>query len=71
MLVFAELSGVGQYNLVNMYYGDRWRIHRKLTHQGVGLQAVRKYRGFQNNESRLMAYDMLRDPERYVTHMER
>lgn len=71
MLVFAELSGVGQYNLVNMYYGDRWRIHRKLTHQGVGLQQVRKYRGFQNNESRVMAYDMLRDSDRYVTHMER
>lgn len=71
MLVFAELSGIGQSNLVNMYYGDRWRVHRKLTHLGVGLQQVRKYRGFQNNESRVMAYDMLRDSERYVTHMER
>ncbi|KAI4729219.1 cytochrome P450 [Aureobasidium sp. EXF-10728] len=71
MLVFAELSGVGQYNLVNMHYGDRWRVHRKLTHQGVGLQQVRKYRGFQNNESRVMAYEMLRDPDRYVSHMER
>lgn len=71
MLVFAELTGIGQSNLVNMYYGDRWRVHRKLTHLGVGLQQVRKYRDFQNNESRVMAYDMLRDPERYVTHMER
>ncbi|KAI5272579.1 cytochrome P450 [Aureobasidium subglaciale] len=71
MLVFSELSGVGQYNLVNMYYGDRWRVHRKLTHQGVGLQQVRKYRGFQNSESQVMAYDILHDPERFVTHMER
>ncbi|KEQ81134.1 cytochrome P450 [Aureobasidium pullulans EXF-150] len=71
MLVFAELSGVGQYNLVNMRYGDRWRVHRKLTHQGVGLQQVRKYRGFQNNESQVMAYDILHDPKRFVTHMER
>lgn len=71
MLVFAELTGVGQSNLVNMYYGERWRVHRKLTHMGVGLQQVRKYRGFQNNESRVMAYEMLRDPRRYVTHMER
>lgn len=71
MLVFAELTGIGQSNLVNMYYGDRWRVHRKLTHMGVGLQQVRKYRDFQNNESRVMAYDTLRNPERYVTHMER
>jgi len=39
MVVFGEL-GTGQKNLVSMYYGDRWRIHRKLTHQGVGLQQV-------------------------------
>ena len=71
MLVFAELSGLGQSNMVNMYYGERWRIHRKLTHMGVGLQQVRKYRGFQNNESRVMAYEMLQKPEAYVAHMER
>jgi hypothetical protein len=40
MVVFGEL-GTGQSNLVTMYYGDRWRIHRKLTHLGVGLQQVR------------------------------
>jgi len=71
MLVFAELTGFGQENLVNMYYGDRWRVHRKLTHMGVGLQQVRKYRGFQNDESKVMAYDMLRTPANYVAHMER
>ncbi|KAJ5302937.1 hypothetical protein N7476_009736 [Penicillium atrosanguineum] len=51
MVVFSEL-GAGQSNLVNMYYGDRWRLHRKLTHMGVGLQQVRNYRGFQNDESK-------------------
>ena len=71
MLVFAELTGLGQSNLVNMYYGTRWRMQRKITHQGVGLQQVRRYRGFQNNESQIMAMDILHDPAEYVAHMER
>lgn len=39
MIVFGELS-TKQNNLVTMYYGDRWRVHRKITHIGVGLQQV-------------------------------
>ena len=81
MVVFAELTGMGQSpdphakvkgsNLVTMFYGDRWRVHRKLTHQGVGLQQVRRYRGFQNDESRVIAYELLRTPEKYASHFER
>ena len=46
MVVFAEL-GAGQNSLVNLYtftgeQRERWRIHRKLMHQGVGVQAVRR-----------------------------
>ncbi|KAF2867757.1 cytochrome P450 [Massariosphaeria phaeospora] len=75
MLVFAEL-GAGQNNLVNMYTTtqaerDRWRVQRKLTHQGVGIQQVKKYRDFQNDESKVVAYDMLTTPEEYVAHFER
>ncbi|KAI0005824.1 cytochrome P450 [Xylariaceae sp. FL0662B] len=75
MLVFAEL-GAGQDNLLNMYttsaaQRDRWRVHRKLIHHGVGIQAVRRYRQFQNNESRVVAHDLLRAPADYVKHFER
>ncbi|KAI1616855.1 cytochrome P450 [Exophiala viscosa] len=70
MVVFGELS-MGQSNLVSMYYGDRWRLHRKLTHMGVGLQHVRSYSGFQNNESKVVALDLAKDPEDYVMHFER
>lgn len=70
MVVFGEL-GTGQTNLVTMFYGDRWRLHRKLTHMGVGLQQVRGYRSFQNDESKVVAYDLLKSPERYVSHFER
>ncbi|KAK3721978.1 hypothetical protein LTR37_002794 [Vermiconidia calcicola] len=81
MVVFAELTNMGQSsdphakipgsNLVTMYYGDRWRVHRKLTHLGVGLQKVRNYRPFQNDESRIIAYELLRTPDKYAAHFER
>ncbi|KAH6675777.1 putative cytochrome P450 [Halenospora varia] len=70
MVVFGEL-GPGQTNLVSMYYGPRWRVHRKLTHAGVGLQQVRNYLGFQNDESRLVAYNLLSKPEDFEKHFER
>ncbi|TVY82967.1 Cytochrome P450 monooxygenase yanC [Lachnellula suecica] len=70
MVVFGEL-GTGQSNLVTMYYGARWRVHRKLTHLGVGLQQVRNYQGFQNDESKVVAYNLLRTPEKYEVHFER
>ncbi|KAJ0118558.1 hypothetical protein J7T55_012810 [Diaporthe amygdali] len=75
MLVFAEL-GAGQSNLVNQYTFEpeqraRWRLQRKLMHHAVGVQAVRKYRSFQNDESRLVALDLLNKPEDYVKYFER
>ena len=70
MLVFGVLS-MGQSNIVSMYYGDRWRVHRKLTHMGVGTQHVRTYSHFQDNESKVVALDLLTTPDDYVMHFER
>ncbi|KAL2138150.1 hypothetical protein VTI28DRAFT_7374 [Corynascus sepedonium] len=75
MVVFGEL-GSGQSNLVtmrirNQQERDHWRIHRKLMHVGVGVQSVRGYRDIQNNESKIVAYDFLREPKEYVKHLER
>jgi hypothetical protein len=75
MVVFADL-GSGQSNLVTMRIRNQeerehWRIHRKLMHIGVGVQSVRGYRDIQNNESKVVAYDFLRDPSEYVKHLER
>ena len=38
---------------------------------GVGLQHVRSYSGFQNNESQVVAMDLLNTPDKYVDHFER
>lgn len=75
MLVFAEL-GAGQNNLVNLItttqaQRERFRALRKITHQGVGIQQVKKYRDFQNDESKVVALDLLTTPENYVAHFER
>ncbi|KAK3492970.1 cytochrome P450 [Neurospora hispaniola] len=75
MVVFGEL-GTGQNNLVTMRIlnnndRDHWRIHRKLMHLGVGIQSARGYREIQNNESKVVALDYLREPKEYVKHLER
>ncbi|CAK7200471.1 hypothetical protein SEUCBS139899_003167 [Sporothrix eucalyptigena] len=75
MVVFGEL-GTGQSNLVTMRVRnnaerEHWRVHRKLMHLGVGVQAVRRYRDVQNNESKVVALDFLRTPAEYVKHLER
>ncbi|KAF1935186.1 cytochrome P450 [Clathrospora elynae] len=75
MLVFAEL-GAGQNNLVNLItttpaQRERFRALRKLTHQGVGIQQVKRFRDFQNDESKIVALDLLSTPENYVAHFER
>ncbi|KEZ41967.1 Podospora anserina S mat+ genomic DNA chromosome 4, supercontig 4 [Scedosporium apiospermum] len=75
MVVFGEL-GDGQYSLVtmktqNQQDRERWRGHRKLMHMAVGIQTVRKYRQDQNNESKIIALDFLREPKEYVKHLER
>ena len=70
MIVFGDL-GTGDWNLVTMKYSQRWREHRKITHMGVGMQQVKSYQKFQNDESKLVAYDLLTEPQNYVMHFER
>ncbi|MCJ1438484.1 hypothetical protein MMC27_007874 [Xylographa pallens] len=70
MVVFGELA-FDQESLVTQKYGDRFRVHRKLTHMGVGLQQVRNYQGIQSDENKVVLSDLLSDPGNYVLHLER
>ncbi|MCJ1318521.1 hypothetical protein MMC15_003851 [Xylographa vitiligo] len=70
MVVFGELA-FDQESLVTQKYGERFRVHRKLTHMGVGLQQVRNYQGIQSDENKVVLFDLLSDPENYVLHLER
>lgn len=40
-------------------------------HHAIGIQKVQKYRGYQNDESRIVACDLLKRPRGYVKHFER
>ena len=57
--------------ITNQAERERFRVQRKLMHQGVGIQQVKRYRDFQNDESKVVAYDLLTTPEDYVAHFER
>ncbi|KAK1846604.1 cytochrome p450 [Colletotrichum chrysophilum] len=57
-------------NQTNLVYGDKWRLHRRITHSAVGSQAVRGYRTFQGNESKILARDIL-DGNDFVFAIER
>lgn len=70
MVVFGDL-GSGQNSLVTMYYGERFRVHRKLSHMGFGQHLVKGYRDIQSDENKVVLQDLLKDPEPYVEHLER
>ncbi|KAK0126722.1 hypothetical protein ONS95_008303 [Cadophora gregata] len=70
MIVFGELA-FDQTSLVTMKYGERFRVHRKLTHMGIGLQQVRNYQKLQSDENKVVLRNLLTDSENYVAHFER
>jgi hypothetical protein len=59
----------GEWSLFDQ--ADSRRVHRKITHLGVGMQQVRSYRDVQNNEGKVAALELIKDPENYVMHFER
>ena len=70
MIVFGDLA-FDQEALVSMRYGDRFRVHRKLTHMGIGIQQVRGYQDLQGDENKVVLFDLLKEPENFVQHVER
>ncbi|KAF5849530.1 hypothetical protein GGP41_004971 [Bipolaris sorokiniana] len=75
MLMFGELMN-GQDNLIHKYtytneQRERFRVLRKITHHGVGIQQVQQYREFQDDENKVVVYDLLKTPELFASHFER
>lgn len=69
LVVLGDL--IGGHNMVTMPYGERWRLHRKLTHNVTGVHYMRAYRKFQDDESKVAALAMLTSPEHRDRHFER
>ncbi|KAI3533163.1 hypothetical protein CSPX01_12960 [Colletotrichum filicis] len=57
-------------NQTSLVYGDKWRLHRRITHTVVGSQAVRGYRTFQANESKILIRDIM-ETQQFVSAIER
>ncbi|KAJ5026886.1 cytochrome P450 [Bipolaris maydis] len=75
MLMFGELMNE-QDNLIHKYtytneQRERFRVLRKITHHGVGIQQVQQYREFQDDENMVVAYDILKTPELFASRFER
>ncbi|KAJ4176540.1 hypothetical protein NW755_014354 [Fusarium falciforme] len=71
MVMLGESRNASENDQAVLPYGDRWRYHRRLTHQAVGTQAVRAYRPFQDAEIKILLRDLLTAPDRYVKAIER
>ncbi|GME66493.1 Transcription factor [Neofusicoccum parvum] len=72
-VAMGDLVNATETNQTTLVYGDRWRLHRKLTsqHSVVGSHAVRNYRSFQSDEAKMLTLDLLDDPADYVMSIER
>lgn len=71
MVMLGDSRNATQYDQVCLPYGDRWRYHRRLTHNATGSQAVRSYRKFQDSEIRVLLRDLFLTPDQYVKAIER
>ncbi|KAH7884352.1 cytochrome P450 [Phlebopus sp. FC_14] len=63
-----QLFGLG-FNTVFMRYGDRWRLHRRLFHQALRLDAVPNYRPMQQRKSHSLLLNLLQEPESCFQHL--
>ncbi|EXJ76362.1 uncharacterized protein A1O5_00870 [Cladophialophora psammophila CBS 110553] len=70
-VVMGDMMNQTKENQVCQIYGDRWRLHRRLTHNVVGSQAVRAHRTFQGNESKVLLRDLMERPDDMVMSIER
>lgn len=71
MVMLGDSRSATDYDQVCLPHGDRWRYHRRLTHNATGSQAVRAYRKFQESEIRILLRDLVLTPDNYVKAIER
>ncbi|KAI1502340.1 cytochrome P450 [Biscogniauxia marginata] len=70
-VVFGEVTKQSKNNQILLPYNDHWRLQRKIMHIALNPQAIRPYRTFQADESRVLMRDLLMDPNNFAHHFER
>ncbi|KAK4495582.1 hypothetical protein PRZ48_012850 [Zasmidium cellare] len=71
MVCMGDLTNTTENNQVCLKYGEKWRVHRRLSHTAVGTQSLKEHRSFQSDESTLLLRDILLQPSDYVAAIER
>lgn len=69
--VTGKLFGLYDMNQAGLPYGDRWRLHRRLTHAATNASVVQQYQGFQADETRILVEDILDKPGEFMSSIER
>ncbi|KAG2367962.1 cytochrome P450 [Suillus spraguei] len=57
-----------EFNMAFMPYGDRWRLHRQISHRGFRQTAVPTYHAAQLRSAHRMLFSLLQDPGNYTSH---
>ncbi|KAH0832539.1 cytochrome P450 monooxygenase [Fonsecaea pedrosoi] len=69
--VTGKLFGLYDMNQAGLPYGDRWRLHRRLTHAATNASIVHNYQPFQGQEAKILVNDCLERPESFVDAVDR
>ncbi|KAI0753694.1 cytochrome P450 [Fomes fomentarius] len=71
LVLLSELLG-HDLSIAAMPYGDRFRKHRKLMHDGVGSKsALQRYRPIKVREAHILLRNLLDTPEAFLEHLYR
>lgn len=71
MIVMGDLRGSTGKDQVALEYNDQWRLHRKLMHTAVGVQAIKGHRPAQSYEGKLLLRDLLMNGKEFESAIER
>ncbi|KAG2354665.1 cytochrome P450 [Suillus spraguei] len=58
------------FNTALLPYGDRWRLHRRMFHQGFCQAKIPTYHALQLRAAHKMLFNFLQDPGNYTSHVQ-
>ncbi|KAH8161465.1 hypothetical protein CIB48_g6781 [Xylaria polymorpha] len=61
----------GGFRMVQMEYGDTWRMVRGIVHNTLNIKAARAYVPYQDLENKAMLLGFLEQPSRFFNHIRR
>ena len=69
-LIFVNRTGVGEWGFGFMSYGDRWRVRRKLAHEGLNERLAASFDSHQFKYTYRFLSRLLEAPESFFQEAE-